>query len=226
MQVIVLQSNNNGEQNKGQNIRWRGFQQYTSSTYVLFKAPGLHPPPTTINWSTYNKSPIKTRKLKTKRLFSSRKTKKTRCWYLIDKTCADMCCVRSLPPELASHRHTQPRPGPGHSQKHCKNFSNLKACKFSSRLSGWQGGRGPTWTGRGNCKMLANVPGRAPPAEGGRGRRVCFVQICKLSWRGLPRCPAPLGKVVTARNSSLCRHWPGLRWARQTVRKLFNNPSI
>ena len=50
------------------------------------------------------------------------------------------------------------RAGARASQKHCKNFSNLKPCKFSalSQASKRAGGGLEQW--RGNCKILAKCP--------------------------------------------------------------------
>ena len=72
-----------------------------------------------------------------------------------------MRCVSVIAPAPGCWPHT------GHispagarlSQKHCKNFSNLKPCKFSSRLSCQPGG-GEQW--RGNCKILAKCPPSRP----------------------------------------------------------------
>ena len=145
-----------------------------------------------------------------------------------------MRCVSVIAPAPGCRPHT------GHispagarlSQKHCKNFSNLKPCKFSSRLSCQPGG-GEQW--RGNCKILAKCPPSRPRhlyiylrqvrntglarREGG-GWWVCFVQICKLSW--LSR-PGPLGKVVSTRNPSLCRHWPQVSLAQGECKLVTNN---
>ena len=48
------------------------------------------------------------------------------------------------------------------SQKHCKNFSNLKPCKFSSRLSRQPRGGGGWNSGGVIAKYLRNVPRLRP----------------------------------------------------------------
>ena len=128
------------------------------------------------------------------------------------------------------------RAGARASQKHCKNFSNLKPCKFSalSQALARGGGRAGTVAGelQNTCEMspvsarhlciyLRQV--RKTGREDGRGGWVCFVQICKLSWRGRP---GPLGKLVSARNSSLCRHPPQVSAARVETVQQTNKASI
>ena len=54
------------------------------------------------------------------------------------------------------------RAGARASQKHCKNFSNLKPCKFSALSQALARGGGGLEQWRGNCKILAKCPPSRP----------------------------------------------------------------
>ena len=132
-----------------------------------------------------------------------------------------MRCVPVIAPAPGCRPHT------GHispagarlSQKHCKNFSNLKPCKFSSRLSSQPGGGG--YSGGVIAKYLRNVPRLGPlciylrqvrntglaRSEGGEG---CEYVLSKFASSHGSAGPALLAKLW--RQETVLFADTGLRW--------------